>query len=206
MLRRLDSADWCEAILTTQQECDRLTPGAAQEVFGKLSFCLQPLFGRVGRASALPLVQRFNDHRYLLLGLVLHDLEDPIIGRLYAADVCPAWLMEKFLEHGQSSICSLELLAALCLLLTFKERLRGRRVYFFVDVTPAWSCMINGFSRSKPMAEMGNLFRLAIAALEIDRWVEWVNRIEPSEHNERVIPQGEERLCRLHALSGRNSQ
>ena len=218
----------CEAILATLQECahlNRLTPGTAKEVFGRLSFCLQSLFGRVGRASALPLVQRCNDARetcfnsdlrdmlsffkiilhkdnlpcrtfrlgqperkhvivysdasesshYRGLGLVLHDLEDPIHGRFYAADVCPTWLMDKFLEHGQSSICSLELLAALCLLLTFKERLRGRRVYFFVDNTPAWSCMINGFSASKPMAEMGNLFHLAIAALEIDCWVEWVN-------------------------------
>ena len=52
-----------------------------------------------------------------------------------------------FLEHGQSPICFLELLAALCLLLTFKELLRSRRVYFFVDNTPAGSCMINGFSR-----------------------------------------------------------
>ena len=46
---------------------------------------------------------------------------------------------------------------------------------FFVDNTPAWSCMINGYSSSKPMAEMGNLLHLTIAALQIDCWVEWVN-------------------------------
>ena len=56
----------CEAILATLEECastGRLTPGTAKEIFGKLSFCLQSLFGRVGRASALPLVQRCNDGR-----------------------------------------------------------------------------------------------------------------------------------------------
>ena len=36
----------------------RLTPGLAKELFGKLSFCLQSLFCRVGRARALPLLKR----------------------------------------------------------------------------------------------------------------------------------------------------
>ena len=106
---------------------------------------------------------------------MIHDAADAKRGRFYGADVCPQWLTDKFLAHGASSICSLELLAALCLLITFPDRLRGRRVYFFIDNTPAWSCMINGYSSSKPMAEMGNLFHLAIAALEIDCWIEWVN-------------------------------
>ena len=106
---------------------------------------------------------------------MIHDAEEPTHGRFYAADVCPPWLVQKFLQHGDSSICSLELLAAVCALLTFSKRLRNRRVYFFVDNTPAWSCMINGYSSSVPMAEMGNLFHLAIAALGIDCWIEWVN-------------------------------
>ena len=232
----------CEAILATLEECastGRLTPGTAKEIFGKLSFCLQSLFGRVGRASALPLVQRCNDGRdtsfnnalremlrffkiilhpqnlpsrtfrlgqparppvlvysdasespdYRGLGVVVHDEEDPVHGRFYAADVCPPWLVEKILQHGDSSICSLELLAALCALLTFSERLRDRRVYFFVDNTPAWSCMINGYSSSAPMAEMGNLFHLAIAALGIDCWIEWVN----SDANIADLPSRPER-------------
>lgn len=47
----------------------------------------------------------------------------------------------------------------------------------FVDNTPAWSYMINGYSSSAPMAEMGNLFHRAImiAVLGIDCWIEWVN-------------------------------
>ena len=107
------------------------------------------------------------------LGVVIHDAEDPVHGRAYAADVCPPWLAHTFLQHGDSSICPPKPLAALCALLTASERLRNRRV----DNTPAWSYMINGYSSSAPMAEMGNLFHRAImiAVLGIDCWIEWVN-------------------------------
>jgi hypothetical protein len=107
------------------------------------------------------------------LGVVIHDAEDPVHGRSYAADVCPPWLAHTFLQHGDSSICPPKPLAALCALLTASERLRNRRV----DNTPAWSYMINGYSSSAPMAEMGNLFHRAImiAVLGIDCWIEWVN-------------------------------
>ena len=63
------------------------------------------------------------------LGVVIHDAEDPVHGRSYAADVCPPWLAHTFLQHGDSSICPPKPLAALCALLTASERLRNRRVY-----------------------------------------------------------------------------
>ena len=47
-----------------------------------------------------------------------------------------------FVQHGKSTICSLELLTALCALLTMRDSLRNRRVYLYVDNTAAWSCMI----------------------------------------------------------------
>jgi hypothetical protein len=46
----------------------KLSQGRAKEIFGKLSFCLQSLFGRVGRASALPLVLRCHDDRNVRFG------------------------------------------------------------------------------------------------------------------------------------------
>ena len=51
----------CEHILETLADCEarnRLTSGQAKETFGKLSFSLQSLFGRVGRAAALPILLR----------------------------------------------------------------------------------------------------------------------------------------------------
>ena len=65
-----------------------------------------------------------------------------------------------------------------------RDHLRNRRVCLYVDNTAAWSCMINGYSSSKPMAAMGNLFHLIAAALWIDCWVEWVN----SEANLADLP------------------
>jgi hypothetical protein len=40
---------------------NRLTPGNAKSIKGKLSFLLQSLFGRIGRAMALPLVLRCHE-------------------------------------------------------------------------------------------------------------------------------------------------
>ena len=116
--------------------------------------------------SGLGLLRRQREPRFPGLGVVIHDAEDPVHGRSYAADVCPPWLAHTFLQHGDSSICPPKPLAALCALLTASERLRNRRV----DNTPAWSYMINGYSSSAPMAEMGNLFHRAImiAVLGID--------------------------------------
>ena len=217
----------CEHILETLADCEarnRLTSGQAKETFGKLSFSLQSLFGRVGRAAALPIllrcynsgdtsfgqdlremraffatildprnlparIFRFNatdrpviiysdaseSPGYRGLGAVIHDCENPTHGRHYTADICPKWLEELFLEHGATSICSLEMLAALCSLLTFRRWLKHRRVLFFIDNTAAWSAMINGYTSSPPMARLSTLFHLAAAALSIDCWVEWVN-------------------------------
>jgi hypothetical protein len=179
----------------------------------------------VGKASALPLVQRCHDGRdlsfgdylkqmtvsfktilhinhlpkrnfrlgqterppvilysdasespdYLCLGFVMHDIEDSVSDRYYVVDVCPPWLFHRFAQHGKSTICFLELLTALCALLTMRDSLRNRRVCLYVDNTADWSCMINGYSSSVPMSSMGNLFHLAITALGIDCWVKWVN-------------------------------
>jgi hypothetical protein len=59
-----------------------------------------------------------------------------------------------------------------------RDSLRNRRVCLYViiiDNTAAWSCMINRYSSSVPMASVGNLLHLTIAALGFDCWVEWVN-------------------------------
>jgi hypothetical protein len=109
------------------------------------------------------------------MGFVMRDIENPVSDSYYAADVCSPWLFQRFTQHGKSTICSLELLAALCALLTMRDSLRNHRVCLYVDNTAACSCMINGYSSSVPMAAMGNLFHLAISALGIDCWVEWVN-------------------------------
>ena len=64
----------CKSILDTLLNCElsnKLTLAVVKELFGKLSFCLQSLFGRVGRASALPLVQQCYNNKDLSF---THDL------------------------------------------------------------------------------------------------------------------------------------
>lgn len=222
-------AERCDFIRNQLRECEdrnRLTPGLAKELFGKLSFCLQSLFGRVGRASALPLLKRCHDNSdlsfnadlkemrqffdlvldkhdlpsrtfhlgreerppvilysdacdkpdYPGLGMICHDMDEPTLGRYYAADTCQQWLLDIIHEDCPSgTINPLEMLAALNTVLTMSSRLRGRRVVFYVDNTSTWSAMIQGYTSSKSMARISALFHLAIAALQIDCWVEWVN-------------------------------
>ena len=76
---------------------------------------------------------------YRGLGIVTHDMDNPSRGRFYAADICPPWFFKLFSAHGKSTICSLELLAALCALLTMRDHLRNRRVCLYVDNTAARS-------------------------------------------------------------------
>ena len=223
---RAERCDFIREELRKCEEANRLTPGLAKELFGKLSFCLQSLFGRVGRASALPLLKRCYDStntsfdnelkemrqffdlvlakhnlpsrtfrlgtparlpvilysdacdkaEYRGLGLVCHDMEEPDTGRFYAADVCPAWLLDKIHEDcPEGAINPLEMLAAVNTILTMRSRLRGRRVVFYIDNTSAWSAMIQGYTSSRTMAKISALFHLALAALDIDCWIEWVN-------------------------------
>jgi len=56
-----DRCDWILAELDRCSRSNRLTPGNAKSVKGKLSFLLQSLFGRIGRAMTLPLVLRCHE-------------------------------------------------------------------------------------------------------------------------------------------------
>ena len=83
------------------------------------------------------------------------------------------------LSSANGIICPLELLAALSGILTMGDALRGRSIHFFEDNTLVWSALIQGYSSSRAMARLSSLFHLAIAAPDIDLWVEWV----PSKAN-----------------------
>ena len=71
---RAERCDFIREELRKCEEMDRLTPGLAKELFGKLSFCLQSLFGRVGRASALPLLKRCYDNTDTSFGDELKEM------------------------------------------------------------------------------------------------------------------------------------
>ena len=63
--------------------------------------------------------------------------------------------------------------------LTMPELFKGRRVIHFVDNAGALSNMVNGYAGKPDAAEMINLFHLALLALEVEWYGEWV----PSDAN-----------------------
>ena len=62
---------------------------------------------------------------------------------------------------------------------TMPDLVRNRRVIHFVDNSAALGAMVNGYSGKADMARLTNLFHLALVALNVDWYGEWV----PSEAN-----------------------
>jgi hypothetical protein len=228
-------------ILEALRSCkdrNNMAPSQAAKLLGKLNFLVTGLFGRMGRAAMLPLVQRtveapyegeerwpwteamsrmleflsvilaagalqprkfflkedqmrghvviYTDASYTAdgvkgLGVVLWDPMQPE-QKFFCSAECPPWILEEF--NDDFIICQLELLAALCAVLTFQEAIRGRRVVLFIDNMSALSAIVNGYTGQTHMALLSNMFHTVLAALQVDLWSEWV----PSKANIADVP------------------
>jgi hypothetical protein len=114
------------------------------------------------------------------LGIVVWD---EVTGeKWYSSAACPSYILERFATDW--IICQLELLAVLCAQLTYPEVLRGRQVIHFIDNTPALSAVVHGYSSRPDMAELTNMYHLAVACNEVRVWHEYV----PSKANIADIP------------------
>jgi len=73
-----EGCEWilCDSELERCRITNRITPGNAKSIKGKLSFLLQSLSGRIGRAMALPLILRCHEsHGITHFSLELKDLQ-----------------------------------------------------------------------------------------------------------------------------------
>jgi hypothetical protein len=91
-----------------------------------------------------------------------------------------------------------ELAAAVGSLFSNPKLFAGRRVIHFVDNAPALSNMVNGYARMEDMAELVNLFHLALMALDVEWYGEWV----PSKANIADIMTRPDRFHELEAGLG----
>ena len=127
------------------------------------------------------------------LGLVVVDTASG--ERAFASAEPPQWILQMF--PAEFMICQLETLAALCAQLTFSQAVRGRRVVHYIDNTAALAAIVHGYSRHGDMAEMANMYHLAVAANNADVWHEWV----PSAANIADVPTKKEH-AQWHLLAG----
>ena len=138
-------------------------PQLAGELCGNLGFiCTTSLFGRVGRAPCLSLVNRMkegwkgkdgssSDAEGDEIGIVCFDTRSSDHPGWYSH--FPSWLSLLLRADGAalSVICPVELIAAVVALLTFGDKCRGRKVLFWIDNAAAWSSMVHGYSSSGVM-------------------------------------------------------
>lgn len=119
------------------------------------------------------------------LGLVLYDPADGAV--LYGAHEPTLAELAHALNldaEAKTYIAQLEALAAIAAFRTFADRIRGRRVNFFIDNTVALSAFIHGYARKSDLARLTNVFHLQVAGLRASVYMEYV----PSKANIADLP------------------
>jgi hypothetical protein len=118
--------------------------------------------------------------------------------RLYAKATCPPWLRALF-HQDEHAINQLELLAAVCAILTFTSDLKNEKVLFFTDNCTCLSAIVHGYSNKADLAHLANLFCLALVRTGAVPWFEYV----PTDANGADGPSRHEQsrkyLAALHA-------
>ena len=87
--------------------------------------------------------------------------------------MCPEWVYEHFPTLNQY-VTRGEMVGALSGIYSKPDLFKGRRVIHFVDNAAALSGLVNGYANKADMARMVNLFHVALIALDIEWYGEWV--------------------------------
>ena len=173
---------------------------AWSEAMGHMLLFFETLFRRVNGALANlpPLVHHlgcprrkrvvvYTDAQYnpttkrAGLGVIIVDTESDT--RLFAGALTSPEIMG-WLDKRDQQINQLELLAALCAMLTFPELFEERSVLFWIDNTSALSACIHGYTHSCDMAKISNMLHLSMARLQSQCWFKHV----PGEANPADLP------------------
>jgi hypothetical protein len=130
---------------------------------------LPPLIVPLGKPRRLP-VLIYSDAQYAEaagtagLGVILVDLEDPTQKRYMAGGQTSQEVLE-WLHQRKQQVNQLELLAVLCASMTFKEKMLGREVIFYIDNTSALSACIHGYCQAPDMGMLSNALALMLAGM-----------------------------------------
>lgn len=91
-----------------------------------------------------------------------------------------------------------ELAIAIASFFSKPKLFEGRKVIHFIDNAPALSNLVNGYSGKADVAQLVNMFHVAMLALDVEWYGEWV----PSKANIADIMTREERFHELLAGLG----
>ena len=98
----------------------------------------------------------------------------------FSSTQTPKWILAHIMDlhprdDTEGIINCIELLGAICLLLTYQEEIWGRKISIFQDNSTAFYTMISGASGSPALAALANIYHLVAAAINMDPWVEWAS-------------------------------
>ena len=130
---------------------------------------LPPLIVPLGKPRRPPVLV-YSDAQYAEaagtagLGIILVDLEDPTHERYMAGGQTSPELL-KWLHQRKQQVNQLELLAVVCATMTFKEKMEGREVIFYIDNTSALSACIHGYCQAPDMGMLSNALALMLAGM-----------------------------------------
>jgi hypothetical protein len=130
---------------------------------------LPPLIVPLGKPRR-PQVLIYSDAQYAEeagtagLGMILVDLEDPTRKRYMAGGQTSKEVLE-WLHQRKQQVNQLELLAVVCVSMTFKEKMEGREVIFYIDNMSALSPCIHGYCQAPDMGMLSNTLALMLAGM-----------------------------------------
>ena len=90
-----------------------------------------------------------------------------------AAQVTPA-MRRAIAPESAAPINCLELLAILCALITYRDIIRGKEVWLFVENTAAISATVHGYTSFPFLGPLSNAVQFALAPLGCDLRIEYV--------------------------------
>ena len=106
------------------------------------------------------------------LGIVLWDAEKR--GGFFASQVVPQWILAKLDLVAETLIMQLEMLAVVCLYLTFGRFMQGRRVLHGVDNSGVLKTILTGWNGKPDMARLGTMLTSVMTGIDGDQWFYWV--------------------------------
>ena len=126
--------------------------------------------------SSAKYIEEFDEH---VIEICWHafDQRDPTVHHASRLTV-PLWFIALLVVRG-TYIGQGEELAAISAFYTAPQLFMNRKVIHFVDNSAALGACVNGYSGKADMARLVNMFHLALVALNVDWYGEWV----PSEAN-----------------------
>jgi hypothetical protein len=147
---------------------------------------LPPLVVPLGKPRRLP-VLIYSDAQYAEaagtagLGVILVDLKDPTRKRFMAGGQTSPELL-KWLHQRRQQVNQLELLAVLCASMTFKEKLQGRKVVFYIDNTSALIVCIHSYCQTQDMGILSNTLALLLPGMScVSYFVHIAGKVNPAD-------------------------